>query len=68
MLSRDLYRSDPDRIRRMLDLRHTEAPLDRLLEVDARWRELLVRLEELKAKRNIGSKEIGALFRDGKRV
>jgi seryl-tRNA synthetase len=67
MLSRELYRSDPDRVRRMLELRRTEAPLDRLLEVDSEWRELLVRLEELKAKRNSGSKEIGVLFRDGKR-
>jgi len=67
MLSRDLYRSDPERVRRMLELRRTEAPLDRLLEVDQRWRELLVRLEELKAKRNAGSKEIGTLFRDGRR-
>ena len=67
MLSRELYRSDPDRVRRMLELRHTEAPLDRLLEVDSKWRALVVRLEELKAKRNSGSKEIGVLFRDGKR-
>jgi seryl-tRNA synthetase len=67
MLSRDLYRSDPDRVRRMLELRRTEAPLDRLLVVDSEWRELLVRLEELKARRNAGSKEIGGLFRDGKR-
>ena len=67
MLSRELYRSDPDRVRRMLELRHTEAPLDRLIEVDSEWRALVVRLEELKAKRNSGSKEIGALYRDGKR-
>lgn len=67
MLSRELYRNDPDRVRRMLELRRTDAPLDRLLEVDAEWRSLLVRLEEFKAKRNTGSKEIGALFRDGKR-
>ncbi len=67
MLSRELYRSDPDHVRRMLDLRHTTAPLDRLLAVDAEWRELLVKVEELKARRNTGSKEIGALFRDGKR-
>ena len=66
MLSRELYRSDPDRVRRMLALRHTDAPLDRLLEVDTEWRNLVVQVEELKAKRNIGSKEIGALFRDGR--
>jgi seryl-tRNA synthetase len=67
MLSRELYRTDPERVRRMLELRHTEAPLDRLLEVDSEWRTLLVQVEELKARRNAGSKEIGALFRDGKR-
>ena len=67
MLSRDLFRNDPDRVRRMLELRHTDAPLDRLLEVDSEWRTLVVQVEELKAKRNTGSKEIGALFRDGNR-
>ena len=50
----------------MLVDRYTEAPLDRLLEVDASWREALVTVEELKARRNIGSKEIGNLYRDGR--
>ncbi len=45
MLARDLYRSQPDRIREMLAHRRTIAPLDRLLEVDAAWRELLVEVE-----------------------
>jgi len=35
--------------------------------VDLQWRELLTTLEDLKARRNTGSKEIGLLFRDGKR-
>ena len=65
MLARDLYRSHPDRVREMLTQRHTEAPFDRLLEVDSAWREVLVEVEELKARRNSGSKEIGALYRDG---
>ena len=67
MLSRELYRNDPDRVRRMFESRHTDAPLDRLLEVDSDWRALLVPVEELKARRNAGSKEIGALYRDGNR-
>jgi seryl-tRNA synthetase len=50
----------------MIAERHTEAPLDRLLEVDAAWREVLVRVEDLKARRNVGSKEIGGLYRDGR--
>ena len=66
MLARDLFRNQPDRIRAMLDARRTDAPLDRLLEVDAAWREVLVQVEELKARRNAGSKEIGAMYRDGK--
>ncbi len=67
MLARDLYRKHPDRLRSMLADRHTDAPLDRLLEVDAAWREVLVEVEDLKARRNAGSKEIGTLFRDGRR-
>jgi seryl-tRNA synthetase len=67
MLSRELFRNDPDRVRAMLEARHTEAPLERLLEVDRRWREEVARVDELKARRNVGSKEIGQLFRDGRR-
>ena len=32
MLARELFRNDPERVRTMLAERHTEAPLDRLLE------------------------------------
>ncbi len=67
MLPRELFRKDPDGIRRMLVDRHTEAPLERLLEVDRQWRDLLRDLEDLKARRNTGSKEIGLLFREGKK-
>ncbi|MCP4901431.1 MAG: serine--tRNA ligase [bacterium] len=67
MLSRELYRSDADRIRKMLENRCTQAPLDRLLEVDLEWRGIVVQVEELKARRNAGSKEIGNLYRDGRR-
>jgi seryl-tRNA synthetase len=66
MLARELYRNDPERVRTMLAERHTEAPLDRLLEVDTSWREVLVQVEELKARRNVGSKEIGNLYRGGR--
>jgi len=67
MLPRELYRNDPDRVRRMLEDRHTEADFDRLLEVDGAWRDVLFRVEELKARRNAGSKEIGALYKAGRR-
>jgi seryl-tRNA synthetase len=66
MLARDLLRNHPERVRQMLAERHTEAPLDRLLRVDDAWREVLVQVEELKARRNAGSKQVGALYRDGR--
>jgi seryl-tRNA synthetase len=66
MLARELFRNDPERVRKMLGERHTDAPLDRLLEVDSSWRQVLVRVEELKARRNTGSKEIGGLYREGR--
>ncbi len=67
MLPRELFRSHPEKIETLLKDRHTEAPLERLLEVDVEWRGLLARVEELKAKRNAGSKEIGLLYREGKK-
>jgi seryl-tRNA synthetase len=67
MLARDLYRKDPEAVRAMLTARGSDAPLARLLEVDREWRELLTRLDELRARRNAGSKEIGALYQRGER-
>lgn len=67
MLPRELYRTDADRIRKMLEQRYTDAPVDRLLKVDQEWRALVVKVEELKAQRNIGSKDIGRLYKDGRR-
>lgn len=67
MLARELYRNNPERVRSALAHRHSDAPLDRLLEVDARWRQVLVEVESLKAERNSGSKEIGRLYGAGQR-
>jgi seryl-tRNA synthetase len=67
MLPRELYRNEPERIRTMLEARHTEAPLDLLISVDQKWREVVSRCDALKARRNTGSEEIGRLYREGKR-
>ncbi|HPC84657.1 MAG TPA: serine--tRNA ligase [Thermoanaerobaculaceae bacterium] len=67
MLARELYRTNPDRVRAALVARRSDAPLDRLLEVDARWRQAVAEVEALKAERNRGSKEIGKLFAAGRR-
>ncbi len=67
MLPRDLFRTEPEAVRAMLSARRTEAPLDRLLEVDGNWRHLVMRSDELRALRNAGSKEVGELFRTGQK-
>ena len=67
MLSRDLFRTDPDRIRAMLALRCADTPFERLLEVDREWRSIVVRLDEARAARKAGSKEVGRLFQEGRK-
>ena len=49
-------RDDPERVRAMLAARHFEAPLDRLLDLDTRVRELQSEKELLQAERNKASK------------
>ena len=50
----------------MAKLNDTEAPWELALELDERRRELLQRAEKLREMRNVGSKQIGALFREKK--
>jgi len=68
MLARELLRTSPDRVRDALAARHSDAPLERLLSADVRWREAQAELETLKAERNRGSKEVGALFASGRKA
>jgi len=62
MLARELLRTSPDRIRAALAARGSDAPFAELLAADSRWREAQAELEALKAERNRGSKEVGALL------
>ena len=50
----------------MARLHATDAPWARALELDEQRRELLTRVEALRAERNAGSKQIGLLFREKK--
>ncbi|AWB28578.1 serine--tRNA ligase [Halococcoides cellulosivorans] len=66
MLSRQFVRDNPDDVRAMLDQRGvTDVDLDALLEIDAEWRELKARGDELRHERNEVSERIGALKREG---
>ena len=68
MLARELVRTSPDRIRAALAARRSDAPFARLVAADAGWRAAQAELEALKAERNRGSKEVGALFASGRKA
>jgi len=66
MLSRELLRHDPERVRAALDARGEDpVAFARWLELDAGRRELLVEVEDRKRRRNEASKEIGGIKRAG---
>jgi seryl-tRNA synthetase len=67
MLDMTFIREHPDQVREALVKLNTEAPIDDILELDRARRELLQEVEALRAERNAGSKEIGALMREGRR-
>ncbi|RME85795.1 MAG: serine--tRNA ligase [Caldilineae bacterium] len=68
MLDIRLLREEPERVKQaMIDLNAVDAPVDEAIALDKRRREILVELEALKAERNTGSRQIGALMREGKR-
>ena len=66
MLPRRLLEEDPEVVRRSLAARRNDFDLDGLLQMLAERKRLLAELEQLQARRNSGSKEVGALFKSGK--
>lgn len=62
MLDIALFRDDPERVRTALRNRQMDpAPVDQVIELDARRRDLIGQVEVLKAERNKVSKEIGKM-------
>ncbi len=61
MLSLQFIRENAGAVRRMLENRHTGAPLDEILALDERRRNLIQENESLKARRNDVSREIGKM-------
>jgi len=69
MLDLHMIREQTDKVRAALRVLGAEdAPIDRVLELDQERRALLVEVEELRARRNAGSKPIGQLMREGRRA
>jgi len=67
MLDLTFIREHPDQVKEALVKLNAEAPIDEILELDRRRRDLLQKVEALRAERNTGSKQIGALMRQGRR-
>jgi seryl-tRNA synthetase len=65
MLDLRLIRRDPDAVREALARRGDAAALDRVLELDGRWREATTRAEALRAEQKRASGEIAAAKRAG---
>ncbi|HNB52300.1 MAG TPA: serine--tRNA ligase [Anaerolineales bacterium] len=62
MLDIALFRDDPERVRTALRNRQMDpAPVDQVIELDARRRDIIGQVEVLKAERNKVSKEIGQM-------
>lgn len=61
MLDLRLIREQPDLVREALRKLNTEAPIDEILELDERRRQLVAEVERLKAQRNTESKRIGQM-------
>src|SRR5690606_11154036 len=59
MLSVQYIRENTERVKRDLIPRNTTAPIDRILQLDDDRRDLLQKVEALRATRNSASKEIG---------
>ena len=59
MLDIRVIREDPDGVKAAVASLNVAAPIDEILAIDARRRELLTEVETLKAERNEGSKLVG---------
>ena len=68
VLDINLFREQPDLVREALMKRRQDpAPVDQVLELDERRRELIQQVETLKAERNVVSKEIGKMSNQAER-
>ncbi|MCY4401075.1 MAG: serine--tRNA ligase [Candidatus Poribacteria bacterium] len=64
MLDLKFIRENTDAVRKMLADRQTEADLDRLIELDTRWRENLTHTQTLQAHQNQVSQQIAQLKKE----
>lgn len=65
MLDIKEMRRDPERVAKAVGRRGKEIDMKPFLEADEKRRQIIAKVEELQAKRNAKSKEVGALKRNG---
>ena len=68
MLDIKKIRRNPQEVEELLRRRNSELSLDKVLELDKKRREILVQVEEMKARQNTESKKIPTLKKEGKDV
>lgn len=68
MLDIKKIRMNAKEVKEALEKRHGDFPIDKVLELDEKRRDLLTEVEQMKAKRNTVSKEIPNLKKEGKDV
>lgn len=68
MLDLKFVRSNPDVVRQALAAKGVSVDLDRLLALDVERRQILTEVEQLKARRNQVSKQVGVLKKQGQDV
>ncbi|WP_425449453.1 serine--tRNA ligase [Dethiothermospora halolimnae] len=68
MLDIKKIRTNPEEIKELLSTRGGDFNIDKILELDEKRRELLVEVENMKAKQNTVSKEIPKLKKEGRDI
>ncbi len=62
MLDINLIREKPEWVKQQVANRNDTAPIDEILALDLKRREILAEVEDLRAQRNVASKEIGRIM------
>lgn len=68
MLDIRRIRKNPEEVKKALNKRHGDFPIDEVLELDEKRRSMLTKVEEMKARQNSVSKEIPKFKKEGKDV
>ena len=66
MITTKYVRDNIDAIKRSLEKRKSDYPIDELLELDKDWRAMQAELQELQHKRNVSSEEISKVKKEGR--